>query len=66
MILEKDIKEHTMSIVSDRAAFKYSSDKGSLKDAVLDGKHQITPISGVQFYLANGGNVVNIDRSSDW
>lgn len=54
------------SEISEGAAYKYSSDKESFKDIQLDGKHQVTPLFGVQFYQTHGGDVVGIERSSDW
>lgn len=66
MQLEEAINQHTGSIVSDYAAFMYSSDKESFGDVVLDGMHQVTPIFGVQFYQTYGGEIADVDRSPDW
>jgi hypothetical protein len=55
------------SVVSEGAAYKYSTDKElSLGAIVLDGMHQVTPVFGVQFYQTYGGDVVNTERSPDW
>jgi len=64
--LNKDINEYVSSNDSALAAFVYSSEEESFRNVLLDGKHQITPVSGVQFYLTNGGEVVDTNRSADW
>lgn len=65
--LLREARARTDSMISEGAAYKYSTDKElSLEAIVLDGMHQVTPVFGAQFYQTYGGDVANIERSPDW
>jgi hypothetical protein len=62
-----EAKVRVDSVISDGAAYKYSTDKEfSLEAIVLDGMHQVTPIAGVQFDQTFGGLVFDTGRSPAW
>jgi hypothetical protein len=58
---------HTSNLRKSPVYF-YRSDPESQRDMVLDGQHQVSPVApyGVQFYLANGGTVADLDRTPAW